>query len=90
MSEYKYFDLDALAVIDGLDPVVYTDDGHRRLRLKVSTLRDALPEAIIEYHDETVVDWSAITVITLEAITQLVARVEVLERQLARANKVGV
>lgn len=87
MKDYLTGDLHAIEVITHLHPVAYVDEEEqRRLHLHPEHLSEVLPEAVIEYHEELVIDWSAVTVISVAALAEIIHRVEVLEKQLAQSS----
>lgn len=79
-TEVKEYDGEPFAVIKGLQGVLYKDDeSNKRLGLSIHSLTTVLPEALFEYKDETIIDWSAVTVITTEALALLINRLDELE-----------
>lgn len=80
MQDYKPLDMHALTVLKFLKPVTYTDpDGRKRVHLDPENLKEVLPEAVVIYQDETVIDWSAVDVVLIEALSELLDRINALE-----------
>jgi hypothetical protein len=89
----REYDDDPFKVITELQGVIFTDpEGNKRLGLSIDSLTRALPEAIFTYKDETIIDWSAVTVVATETLALLIERLDDLESKvdkiLAKSEKI--